>query len=448
MLAIEEQILGVLDPLSKGLKDYPPSSALLGRVRTIAEDHVEGLKVRMLGMGVDGPPPPVTTGVATVVPLGSKEPISPSSASQLLYSLVSHAAFGYSVLHVVAHRQCDSGWGIESGSTADLAEEHLREYGQVLHNLDLLVSDVTVWELSRDGLSCRCVCPSCGLGICMCGTHGTATMLDAMQAPPILPTTPDRGAGLTLMSPARPESVASQAGLERGDTILRIDDQPVGTKPDISTNIMEYSSVIKTHRPGEAMRLQVRRPTGEVEELRVPKFEADPSAEERRLAAIMFTDMVGFTALTQRDETHALKLLEEHRTLVRAAFPRHRGREIKTMGDGFLIEFASALEAATCAIEIQRAVRERNRSRRQDRIQVRIGVHVGDLVSVGGDIFGDAVNIAARIEPMAEAGGICISQQVYDQVWNKVPAKMDQLADCQLKNVSAPVGVYRIKLPR
>jgi len=447
MLAIEGQILAVLDPLSKSLKDHPASTALLARMRAAAEDHIEGLKVRMLGIGVDIRPPSVSTGFATVVPLGSEKPLSPTSALQLLGSLVQHAAFGYSVLHVVAHRQCDSGWGVESGSTADLAEEHLREYSQVLHHLNLLVSDVTVWELSRDGLPCRCVCPSCGLGICMCGTHGTATMVDAMR-PPILPETVGREVEISLMSPARPDSVADHAGLERGDTILRADEQPVGTKSDLNVNIADYMGVIQGHRPGEMMRLQVRRPTGQVEEVRVPKFEAKPSPEERRLAAIMFTDMVGYTALAQKDEARALELLEEHRALVRATFPQHKGREIKTMGDGFLIEFASALDAATCAIEIQRAVRKRNQERSQDRIQLRIGVHVGDLVSIGGDIFGDAVNIAARIEPMAEAGGICISQQVYDQVWNKVPAKMDELAECHLKNVSAPVNVYRIRLPK
>jgi adenylate cyclase len=173
-----------------------------------------------------------------------------------------------------------------------------------------------------------------------------------------------------------------------------------------------------------------------------------PPSEERRLAAIVFTDMVGFTALTQQNEPRALELLEEHRALVRATLPRHRGREVKTMGDAFLLEFASALDATTCAIEVQRAVRKRNQIHRRTPIQLRIGIHLGDLVSVSGDIFGDAVNIASRIEPMAEPGGICVTQQVYDQVWNKVPVKMAEMAKCRLKNVSAPIGVYRVAVPR
>ena len=401
----------------------------------------------MLGIGVPGPGPVLATGFSTMLPLGTDEPLSASAALQLLYTLLSHAAFGYSVLHVVAHRQCDSGWGIEEGNTADIAEEHLKDYTRTIEILNVLISDVAVWELSREGFECRCVCPSCGLGICMCGTHGTATVIEAWRAL-LTPEGDPKENGLSVLSPPRSDSVALEAGLERGDAIVGVDNQPVGTSADISENITDYQKALRRHGSGEEMQLKVRRATGEVQDLRIANLGPSPSTQERRLAAIMFTDMVGFTALAQKDEQRALKLLEEHRALVRKAYPRFKGREIKTMGDAFLLEFASALEAAACAIEIQRAVRQRNRGQRRERIQLRIGIHVGDLISVGGDIFGDAVNIASRIEPMADPGGICVTQQVYDQVWNKVPAKLNELAKTRLKNVATPVGVYRVSVPK
>ncbi len=177
--------------------------------------------------------------------------------------------------------------------------------------------------------------------------------------------------------------------------------------------------------------------------------EAPMSESERRLAAIMFTDMVGFTALGQRDEALALRLAEEHRKLIRPIVVRHNGREVKTMGDGLLMEFTSALEAVRCAYEIQRGMRELNISLPEGRrAEIRIGVHLGDVVeSEPGDISGDAVNIASRIEPLAENGGVCITRQVYDQVRNKLDLRMDPLGAKQLKNVNSPVEIYEVVMP-
>ena len=131
----------------------------------------------------------------------------------------------------------------------------------------------------------------------------------------------------------------------------------------------------------------------------------------------MFTDMVGYSALSQRNEKLAQELLEEHRALLRPLFPKFNGTEIKAIGDAFLLEFHSALEAAQCGIEIQRALAHRNHDVTPDRrIELKIGIHIGDVVHRGGDVYGDGVNIAARIEPRAGAGGICVSMDVERQI--------------------------------
>ena len=169
---------------------------------------------------------------------------------------------------------------------------------------------------------------------------------------------------------------------------------------------------------------------------------------ERRLAAIMFTDIVGYTSLTERNEALAMDLLEEHRKVVRPLLPKHNGREVKTIGDGFLVEFASALEAVRCAFDIQQAMRELNSGRPPERqVRVRIGVHVGDVIHSQNDVYGDAVNVASRIEPLALPGGICLSEQVQVQVRNKLEFPMASLGRKELKNVGEPVEVFRVVLP-
>ncbi len=170
---------------------------------------------------------------------------------------------------------------------------------------------------------------------------------------------------------------------------------------------------------------------------------------ERRLAAIMFTDMVGYTALGQRNESLSLALVEEQRKLIRPVVTRHGGREVKTMGDAFLVEFSSALEGARCAYEIQRVTREYNYSMSEEtKIHLRVGLHLGDVVeSEGGDISGDAVNVASRIEAQVESGGICLTREFFEQVRNKFELPMKSIGTRTLKNVSMPVEVFRVVLP-
>jgi class 3 adenylate cyclase len=167
----------------------------------------------------------------------------------------------------------------------------------------------------------------------------------------------------------------------------------------------------------------------------------------RQTAAIMFTDMVGYTVLAQRNERLALRLLEEHRRFLRSIFPTHEGQEIKTMGDGFLVRFHSALGAVRCAIEIQKRLARQNATGKAGgQFQLRIGIHLGEVVLREGDLFGEGVNLAARLEPMAEPGGICFSQQVFDQVRRAITHPIARLEKVELKHVTRPVDLYRISL--
>jgi adenylate cyclase len=162
----------------------------------------------------------------------------------------------------------------------------------------------------------------------------------------------------------------------------------------------------------------------------------------------MYTDMVGYTALTQSNEAQAMQVLERHNRLLRPFFPRFHGREVKAIGDSFLVEFDSALDALNCASEIQSYLHDYNVSSKEEwKIRLRIGIHLGDVIHKGGDVFGDAVNIASRIYPLAEPEGVCVSDQVFGQVRNKVSFLLEKMAPQSLKNVQFPVDVYRVAMP-
>jgi class 3 adenylate cyclase/TolB-like protein len=169
---------------------------------------------------------------------------------------------------------------------------------------------------------------------------------------------------------------------------------------------------------------------------------------ERRLAAVLAADVAGYSRLMGADEEGTLAWLKAVRkTLVDPAITSHRGRIVKTTGDGMLVEFASAVDAVRSAVEVQRRMAERNAPVPLDqRIEFRIGIHVGDIIIDDNDIFGDGVNIAARLEGIAEPGGVCMSDDAYRQVRGKVEIVCDDLGPQSLKNITEPMRAWRVKV--
>lgn len=169
---------------------------------------------------------------------------------------------------------------------------------------------------------------------------------------------------------------------------------------------------------------------------------------ERRLAAVLATDVAGYSRLMGLDEEGTLaRLMSIRKALVDARIAFHRGRIVKTTGDGMLVEFASAVDAVRCSIEVQHGMATRNTHIPQEsRIEFKIGIHVGDIIIDDNDIFGDGVNIAARLEGIAEPGGICISDDAQRQVRGKVDMVFDDMGSQALKNISEPMRVWRVKL--
>ena len=167
---------------------------------------------------------------------------------------------------------------------------------------------------------------------------------------------------------------------------------------------------------------------------------------ERRLAAILAADVVGYSRLMGTDEAGTLAALQALRAeVIDPTITRHNGRIVKLMGDGTLVEFASVVGAVECAVEIQRGMSERNAEvPKEKRIELRIGINLGDVIVEGDDIYGDGVNVAARLESLAEPGGICVSGSVFNQVKNKVEPGFEDLGERQVKNIAEPVSVYRV----
>ena len=171
-----------------------------------------------------------------------------------------------------------------------------------------------------------------------------------------------------------------------------------------------------------------------------------PERVERRPAAVLMADVAGYSRLMGEDEEETLAALKAiRRELADPKIAEHRGRVVKTTGDGLLVEFASVVDAVRCAVEWQRAMTLRNGGVADGRrIEFRIGINLGDIVSDEGDIYGDGVNLAARLEALAEPGGICVSRVVHEQVRDKVDCGFEDMGEQQVKNIARPVHAYRV----
>ncbi|MBI3799125.1 MAG: adenylate/guanylate cyclase domain-containing protein, partial [Deltaproteobacteria bacterium] len=170
---------------------------------------------------------------------------------------------------------------------------------------------------------------------------------------------------------------------------------------------------------------------------------------ERKLTAILSADVKSYSRLMGEDEVGTLRTLTAHREVTDSFIQQHRGRIVGTAGDSILAEFASAVDAVQCAVEIQQALKSKNTELPSDkRMEFRIGINVGDVIVEGPQIYGDGVNIAARLEALADGGGICISGTVYDQVENKLTLSYESLGEQTVKNIAKPVRVYRVVEPK
>src|SRR5215467_9721919 len=171
-------------------------------------------------------------------------------------------------------------------------------------------------------------------------------------------------------------------------------------------------------------------------------------SQTRRLAAILAADVAGYSRLMGADEEGTLERLKAlRRELIDPKIAEHHGRLVKTTGDGLLVEFASVVDAVRCAVEVQQAMPERNTGVAADsRIEFRIGINLGDVIVEGDDLYGDGINIAARIEALADAGGVFVSNTVYDHVRDRLPVVFEDLGEHQVKNIARPVRVYGLRL--
>jgi class 3 adenylate cyclase len=166
----------------------------------------------------------------------------------------------------------------------------------------------------------------------------------------------------------------------------------------------------------------------------------------RRLAAILAADVVGYSSLMERDEDRTLARLKMHRQeLIEPLIAEHQGRIVKLMGDGALVEFTSIVDAVRCAVRIQQGMAEREAAVPEaERIRLRIGINLGDVVLEDGDLYGSGVNVAARLEQLAEPGGVLVSDTAYDHLRGKLARDLECLGERQVKNIERPVRVYRV----
>jgi adenylate cyclase len=177
------------------------------------------------------------------------------------------------------------------------------------------------------------------------------------------------------------------------------------------------------------------------------KAAKEPASIERKLTTILHADVHGYSRLMGANEEETLRTLTAYRQVTDARIHQHRGRVVGTAGDSVLAEFASVVEAVQCVVEIQQELKARNTELPPGRrMEFRIGINLGDVMVEGAQIYGDGVNIAARLESLAEPGGICIAAAVHEKVKNKLALRYEDLGEQRVKNIAEPVRVWRIRL--
>lgn len=260
MVDLETSVAETLNGFTPRVKGHVEATSTLESIKFVTTKQREALRARLPKLREDSGSLRASSARRTGGRSKERHMLPVSAALRGLQGLVHEAAFGYAMLHAVAHRFYDSK---EEGNTADLAEEHLRAYAKVSHDLDRLISDVVVWELSEAGQECQCQCPSCSLGVCLCSPHGTNTVADIWRETGSLPLE-QAGSGMRVRPP-RQNSAVRRAGFRSGDVIVAIDDREI--RDEGWGSISALQGAIKEHPLGDIARFRVRRASGEIEDL-------------------------------------------------------------------------------------------------------------------------------------------------------------------------------------
>ncbi len=251
MLATEEEVGKMLATLPEILREYPEAVDLVRHLRTTSRRHQGDLRRRLKASQEKEERRDVAG--------RSSLPDEPLEALTIAYGLLNQAALGYAILHAVAHRYYD---GPQEGTTAELAEKHLRDYAEVIHSLNNAISEITIEALGIRGEECQCECPSCGLGICLCSPHGTNTIADIWRESAC---TPAKGMDGMRVRPPRRDSPAASAKLHSGDFIVAVDGQDVVDESWESIRTLQEG--IRKHKPRGVVRLRIRRTSGGLDEV-------------------------------------------------------------------------------------------------------------------------------------------------------------------------------------
>lgn len=249
LLALEERMQEALDRVPQVAREHGDVNAALSRFRKQAASHADALRTRL--PGGSGHPRPESSGSESI-----------SATLARLHLLISEAAYGYAVLHAVAHRYFDSQ---AEGNTADLAEGHLRDYAGAVEAITHLASEAAIWDLSRGARDCRCQCPSCGLGVCLCSPHGANTVGDIRRDAAALGA--QQPAGGIRVRPPRQASAVQRAGIGPEDVVVAVDDREIPGETWDGIKLLQ--STIKGHAHGDTIRLRVRRASGSIEDVSV-----------------------------------------------------------------------------------------------------------------------------------------------------------------------------------